>query len=122
MGLGPAFATSKLLEHAGLSLKDIDLIEMNEAFAAQIVANERAFASEQFAREHLGRQQPLGEWDRNRLNVNGGAIALGHPLGATGVILLTKVLWELGRTNATRAVVSMCCGGGLGTGTVLERV
>src|SRR5205823_12703195 len=68
MGLGPVFATSKLLEHTGLALKDIDLIEMNEAFAAQIIANERAFASEQFARKHLGRQQPLGELDLNRLN------------------------------------------------------
>ena len=83
MGLGPAFATSKLLEKTGLSLKDIDLVELNEAFAAVVLANERAFVSADFAREQLGRPEPLGELDPARLNVNGGAIALGHPVGAT---------------------------------------
>jgi acetyl-CoA acetyltransferase family protein len=121
MGLGPVFATSKLLEHTGLSLKDIDLIEMNEAFAAQIIANERAFASEQFARKHLGRQQPLGELDLNRLNVNGGAIAIGHPVGATGARLVVTLLKELRRRDLRRGLATLCIGGGQGTAMLLER-
>src|SRR5262249_10557454 len=71
MGLGPAFATSKLFRKTGLALKDVDLVELNEAFAAVVLANERAFASERFAREQLGREQPLGELDPSRLDVNG---------------------------------------------------
>src|SRR5581483_998267 len=97
MGLGPAYATHKLLERTGLSLKDFDLIEMNEAFAAQVLANERAFASKDFARQELGRKEPLGTIDRDRLNVNGGAIALGHPVGATGTRLVLTLLLELRR-------------------------
>src|SRR5262249_46054439 len=77
MGLGPVFATSKLLERTGLTLRDIDRIELNEAFAAQVLACERAFASDLFAQRELGRKAALGEIDRQRLNVNGGAIALG---------------------------------------------
>src|SRR5260370_28736609 len=95
MGLGPIFATHKLLGRAGISMADIELIEMNEAFAAQVIANEIAFASDQFAKEKLGRQQKLGEIDPARLNVNGGAIALGHPGGASsttvGVMLLRRL-------------------------------
>src|SRR5262249_12867317 len=92
MGLGPAFATSKLLQQTGLNLRDFDLIEMNEAFAAQVLANERAFASASFAREQLGRGAALGDIDPARLNVNGGAIALGHPVGATGTRLVLTLL------------------------------
>jgi len=121
MGLGPVFATSKLLEHAGLSLKDIDLIEMNEAFAAQIIANERAFASDKFAQEQLGRQKALGELDRGRLNVNGGAIAIGHPVGATGARLALTLLKELRRRNLHRGLATLCVGGGQGAALLLER-
>ncbi len=95
MGLGPVFATSKLLQKTGLKLADIDLVEMNEAFAAVVLGNEKAFASEQFAHEHLGRDTALGELDPGRLNVNGGAIALGHPVGATGTRLVLTLLKEL---------------------------
>ena len=100
MGLGPVFATSKVLERTGLGLKDIDLIEMNEAFAAQVIANERAFASDRFAQNELGRSRALGEIDRSKLNVNGGAIALGHPVGATGTRLVITLLERTGPPRA----------------------
>jgi acetyl-CoA acetyltransferase family protein len=120
MGLGPAFATTKLLERTGLSLADIDLIEMNEAFAVQVIANERAFASERFAREQLGRTEPLGAIDRARLNVNGGAIALGHPVGATGTRLVLTLLKELQRRGLRRGLATLCVGGGQGGALLLE--
>ncbi|HEX6392289.1 MAG TPA: steroid 3-ketoacyl-CoA thiolase [Acidimicrobiales bacterium] len=101
---GPIDATNLLLERTGLAIDDIDLFEINEAFASVVLAWEREVKS-----------------DPDRVNVNGGAIALGHPLGGTGVVLLTKALHELERTGGRRALISMCCGGGLGTGTVLER-
>jgi acetyl-CoA C-acetyltransferase len=102
---GPIPATKALLERTGLRLSDIDVFEINEAFASVVLA---------WAKETGG--------DLNRTNPNGGAIALGHPLGATGCILLTKALHELERTDGRYALVSMCCGGGVGTGTVLERL
>ena len=101
---GPIDATQLLLERSKLTIEDIDVFEINEAFASVVLAWEK----------ELG---PNAE----AVNPNGGAIALGHPLGGTGVILLTKALHELERTNSQRAIVSMCCGGGLGTGTLIER-
>jgi acetyl-CoA C-acetyltransferase/acetyl-CoA acyltransferase len=121
MGLGPIFATSKLLAKTGLSLQDIDLIEMNEAFAAQVIANERAFASPRFAQDELGRSEPLGVLDRGRLNVNGGAIALGHPVGATGTRLVLTLLQELRRRGLQRGLATLCVGGGQGAALLLER-
>jgi acetyl-CoA acetyltransferase family protein len=120
MGLGPVFATSRLLQKTGLSLRDIDLIELNEAFAAVVLGNEKAFASPQFAREQLGRDGALGEIDRNRLNVNGGAIALGHPVGATGTRLVLTLLKELRRRNVHRGLATLCVGGGQGAALLLE--
>ncbi|HKI34656.1 MAG TPA: thiolase family protein [Gemmataceae bacterium] len=120
MGLGPAFAVSKLLEKTGLSLRDIDLIELNEAFAAQVIANEKAFASEKFAKEQLGRAQALGEIDRARLNVNGGAIALGHPVGATGTRLVLTLLKELKRRGGRYGLATLCIGGGQGGAMLVE--
>jgi acetyl-CoA C-acetyltransferase/acetyl-CoA acyltransferase len=120
MGLGPVFATNKLLERAGLTLADIELIELNEAFAAQVIACERAFASEGFARRELGRDAPLGELDRSRLNVNGGAIALGHPIGATGTRLVITLLKELRRRKRRRGLATLCVGGGQGAALLLE--
>ncbi len=121
MGLGPIYATAKLLDHTGLSMKDIDLIELNEAFAAVVLANERAFASDKFAKERLGRNAPLGEIDRERLNVNGGAIALGHPVGATGTRLVLTLLKELQRRNLKRGLATLCVGGGQGGAVLVER-
>jgi acetyl-CoA C-acetyltransferase len=101
---GPIDATNLLLERAGIGIADVDLFEINEAFASVVLAWERELKA-----------------DPATVNPNGGAIALGHPLGGTGVILLTKALHELERTGGRRALVSMCCGGGLGTGTLIER-
>jgi acetyl-CoA acetyltransferase family protein len=120
MGLGPVFATSKLLHKTGLSLRDIDLIELNEAFAAVVLGNEKAFASPQFAREHLGRDSALGEIERDRLNVNGGALALGHPVGATGTRLVLTLLKELRRRNLRRGLATLCVGGGQGAALLVE--
>jgi acetyl-CoA C-acetyltransferase/acetyl-CoA acyltransferase len=120
MGLGPVFATSKLLEQTGLGLKDFDLIELNEAFAAQVLANEQAFASPQFAREKLRRNDALGTIDRDKLNVNGGAIALGHPVAATGTRLVVTLLKELKRRGQKRGLATLCVGGGQGAALLLE--
>ena len=102
---GPMDATKHLLERTGLSIDDFDLFEINEAFASVVLA---------WAKE-------VGA-DLDKTNPNGGAIALGHPLGATGAFLLTKAVNELERSGGHRALVSMCCGGGLGTGTIIERI
>jgi acetyl-CoA C-acetyltransferase/acetyl-CoA acyltransferase len=120
MGLGPVFATAKLLDRVGLSMKDIDLVELNEAFAAQVLACERAFASDAFAREQLGRSQALGALDRERLNVNGGAIALGHPVGATGTRLVITLLKELRRRGKQRGLATLCVGGGQGAAVLVD--
>jgi acetyl-CoA C-acetyltransferase/acetyl-CoA acyltransferase len=120
MGLGPAFATSKLLAKLNLSMADIDLIELNEAFAAIVLGNERAFASDAFARENLGRERALGALDRDRMNVNGGAIALGHPVGATGARLVLTLLKELRRRKLRRGLATLCVGGGQGGAVLVE--
>jgi acetyl-CoA C-acetyltransferase/acetyl-CoA acyltransferase len=120
MGLGPVFATSKLLARTGLEMKDIDLIELNEAFAAQVLADERAFASDFFAREQLGLSRALGALDPTRMNVNGGAIALGHPVGATGTRLVVTLLKELHRRGLRRGLATLCVGGGQGGALLLE--
>jgi acetyl-CoA C-acetyltransferase/acetyl-CoA acyltransferase len=120
MGLGPAFATAKLLKKTGLTLADMELIELNEAFAAVVLGNERAFASEAFAREQLGREAPLGVLDLAKMNVNGGAIALGHPVGATGTRLVITLLKELRRRGLHRGLATLCVGGGQGAALLLE--
>jgi len=102
---GPIPATQALLSRTGLSLADIDVFEINEAFASVVLAWAKTVGA-----------------DMAKVNPNGGAIALGHPLGGTGVILLTKALHELERTGGRYALVSMCCGGGLGTGTIIEAI
>ncbi len=102
---GPIFATRKLLEKNSMSISDIDVVEINEAFASVVLAWEKEVHP-----------------DMERVNPNGGAIALGHPLGGTGAILTTKAVHELQRTDTEHALVTMCCGGGLGTGTLLQRL
>ena len=102
---GPIPATQKLLERNSMKMDDIDLVEINEAFASVVAAWQREL-----------------DPDMDRVNVNGGAIALGHPLGSTGARLLTSLLHELERTDKSMGLVTMCCGGGLGTGTLIERV
>ena len=102
---GPIDATRRLLERSGLTLDDIDLFEINEAFASVVLAWQRELGG-----------------DLDKVNPNGGAIATGHPLGGTGTLLITKAVHELQRSGGTRAIVTMCCGGGLGTGTLIERI
>ncbi len=121
MGLGPAHATPLALDQAHVRFADIQLIEMNEAFAAQVLANEAAFASRRFAEEKLGRTAAIGEIDREILNVNGGAIALGHPVGATGARLVITLLAEMRRRNLNLGLATLCVGGGQGVAMVVER-
>lgn len=118
---GPAYAAPIALERAGMTLKDIDLVDMHEAFAAQVASNLQALASKRFA-EKLGRASPVGEVDRTRLNVNGGSIAIGHPFAATGARIVHQVLRELKRRDLGTALVTVCAQGGLGAAVVLERV
>lgn len=121
MGLGPVYSTPKALKRAGLELKDMDLIELNEAFAAQVIACQKAFASDQFAQEKLGLSAKIGEVDPSKLNVNGGAIALGHPVGATGTRLVLTLMKEMQRSNKQFGLATLCIGGGQGGALILER-
>ena len=122
MGLGPVFAIARAEAQTKLTLADADLIEINEAFAAQVLAVVQGAASEKFARDNLRRDKPLGVMPPEKLNVNGGSIALGHPVGATGARLVLTALRELKRRNARRALVSLCIGGGQGAALWLERM
>ena len=119
MGLGPIYATKKLFDKTGLSLKDIDLIEINEAFAAQVIANIKAFASEEFCQKTFN-SPALGQIDESILNVNGGAIALGHPVGMSGARIVLTALKELKRRDKNRALATLCIGGGQGAAFLLE--
>jgi len=121
MGLGPCYATPKALDEAGISLDDIDLVELNEAFAAQVLACLLCFRSSSFARQELGRDRELGDIPLDKLNVNGGAIALGHPVGVTGTRLVITLLHEMQRRGVSRGLATLCIGGGQGGAMVLER-
>jgi acetyl-CoA acyltransferase len=120
MGLGPVFATAKLLEKEKYKLSDFDLIEINEAFAAQVLACQKAFASPEFSKTHLHRDTPLGIIDPEKLNVNGGAISLGHPLGASGARLILTILRELKRRQKSLGLAALCVGGGQGGAVIVE--
>ena len=122
MGLGPVFAIARAEDRTKLKLEDADIVEINEAFAAQVLAVIKCAASEEFARDQLQRNQPLGEIPATKLNVNGGSIALGHPVGATGARLVLTALKELKRRDAKRALVSLCVGGGQAAALWLERM
>ena len=102
---GPIPATERILERNGLAIGDLDVVEVNEAFASVVLAWQKEFGP-----------------DSERVNPNGGAIALGHPVGGTGAILLTKAVHELQRIGGEHALITMCCGGGLGTATLIQRV
>ena len=121
MGLGPVLASPIALRRAGdLPMNRMDLVEINEAFSAQVLACFRAFESRKFFQENLG-SAPVGAPDPERVNVNGGAIALGHPVGASGARLVLTLLREMERRNASVGLVTMCVGGGQGGAMVLER-
>jgi acetyl-CoA acetyltransferase family protein len=121
MGLGPVFASHLALKKAKFQLKDMELVEINEAFAAQVLACERAMASTKFCREHLRARSALGEISGERLNVNGGALALGHPVGSTGTRLIITLLKEMKRRGVSLGLATLCIGGGQGGAVIFER-
>jgi acetyl-CoA C-acetyltransferase/acetyl-CoA acyltransferase len=121
MGLGPVFAIHRAERKTGLGIKDAAIIEINEAFAAQVIACQRASSSVEYCRKHLDREGALGEIPDEILNVNGGGIALGHPIGVTGSRLVLTALRELHRRQADKALVSLCVGGGQGGALWLSR-
>ena len=120
MGLGPVFSTHLALKRAHLTLKDIQLIEINEAFAAQVLACEKAMASREFAQDYLHDSAPVGEIDPEILNVNGGAIAIGHPVGSSGTRLVITLLKEMKRRGVSLGLSTLCIGGGQGGAMILE--
>ncbi|WP_294900810.1 acetyl-CoA C-acyltransferase FadI [Tatumella sp. UBA2305] len=120
MLLGPAYASPLALERAGITLQDLTLIEMHEAFAAQVLVNQKMFSDQQFASESLKRKQPLGDIDPLRFNVQGGSLAYGHPFAATGARMITQTLHELRRRGGGLGLVTACAAGGLGAAMVLE--
>ena len=122
MGLGPVHAATPLLRRQGLSLGDIDAWEINEAFAAQVLGCLRAWANDDYCRSELGLDRAVGKLDETKLNVDGGAIALGHPVGASGARIVLHVLNVLKRSGGRRGLAAICIGGGLGGAMLVERV
>jgi acetyl-CoA acyltransferase len=120
--MGPAYAIPAVLKKAGLTLDDIDLIDIHEAFAAQVLSVTRKLESADFAREIGWGDHPVGAIDPEKLNVNGGSLALGHPFGATGARMVLSMSRELQRRKGRYALLAICAAGGLGTAIVLERV
>jgi len=120
--IGPALAMPRALERAGLKLSDIDVVDMHEAFAAQVLSVLQAMGSDAFCRERLGRDEAVGQVDPERLNLHGGSLALGHPFGATGARMVLTMAHELARTEADTALLGICAAGGLGAGAVMRAV
>lgn len=120
--MGPALAMPLALERAGLELGDVDLVDMHEAFAAQVLSILSMLASDNFAKARLGRDKAVGTIDPDKLNVHGGSVAIGHPFGATGARMVTTMANELHLTGKSTALLGICAAGGLGAAAVLERV
>jgi acetyl-CoA acyltransferase len=120
--MGPALSMPKVLDRAGLKLSDIDLVDIHEAFAAQVLSVLKMLGSASFAKARLGKDEAVGEVDPARLNVHGGSLALGHPFGATGGRIVTTMANELARTGKRTALIGICAAGGLGAAALLERV
>jgi acetyl-CoA acyltransferase len=118
---GPAYAVPRALDRAGVTMKDIDLMEMHEAFAAQVLSNLQALDSDTFAARELNRSGKVGIPDESRINVMGGSIAIGHPFGATGGRLTTTLLREMERRGQNLGLISVCAAGALGFAMVVER-
>jgi acetyl-CoA acetyltransferase family protein len=121
MGLGPVFATRKVLNRTGMKLSDMELIEINEAFAAQIIACERAAVSKEFFAKHFNGETPIGEFRREIVNVNGGAVAVGHPVGSSGLRIVITLLKEMERRGLGTGLATICIGGGQGGAMIVER-
>jgi acetyl-CoA C-acetyltransferase len=121
MGLGPVHAITPMLMRNGLTFGDIDAVEVNEAFAAQVLGCIAAWDSDEYCKQHFGLDHAFGAPDRARLNVDGGAIAIGHPIGASGARVVLHVLKVLERNGGRRGVASLCIGGGQGGAMLVER-
>ncbi len=119
--MGPSFASPIALDRAGLTLDDIDIVDMHEAFSAQMLSNMAAFASKEWAKKHLGRDKAIGEIPAEKLNPYGGSISLGHPFGATGTRQALTMANELVRRDSGTVLITQCAAGGLGAAVVLER-
>jgi len=119
--MAPTYAVSRMLERIGLSLQQFDFYEIHEAFAAQVLCTLKAWESDEFCKKRLRRNAPLGSLDRNKLNVVGGSVALGHPFGATGARLIADMGKLLTEKGTGRGLLSICTGGGMGTAAVMER-
>lgn len=120
MLMGPSFATPIALDRAELTLKDMDLIDMHEAFAAQVLSNTKAFESKAFAKERLNRTKAIGKIDWDKFNITGSSISLGHPFAATGTRQLTQMLHDLKRTGGQHGLITACAAGGLGAAMIVE--
>lgn len=118
--MGPSYATPIALDRAGVKVSDLDLIDMHEAFAAQILSNTQAFESKEWSERHLGRTEKIGDIDWDKFNVTGGSISIGHPFAATGARQITQTLRELKRRGGNLALCTACAAGGLGAAMVLE--
>jgi acetyl-CoA C-acetyltransferase len=122
MGLGPVYATTALLRRYNLNMDEIDFWEINEAFAAQVLGCVAAWKSDEYCRDYLGLEKAFGSLPRDRLNIDGGAIALGHPVGASGARIVLHLANVLKRKNARRGVATICIGGGQGGAMLIENV
>ena len=121
MGLGPAYAIPEVLKKAELTLKDMDLIEINEAFAVQVLASLKLLSTKSFIEENFSNHKDLAGFKMDKLNVNGGAVSLGHPVGSTGARMILTILKEMKRRNSKFGLASLCVGGGQGGAFILER-
>lgn len=118
--MGPAYASPRAMDAAGVTMKDLDLVDMHEAFAAQMLSNLQAFASKAWAEKKLGRSEAIGEIDDDKLNIYGGSLSIGHPFAATGARQITTMANELSRRGGGLALVTQCAAGGLGAAMILE--
>ncbi|RME15026.1 MAG: acetyl-CoA C-acyltransferase, partial [Bdellovibrio sp.] len=118
--MAPAYAVPRMLQKAGLQLQDFDFYEIHEAFAAQVLCTLKAWESESFCKNKLGLDRPLGSIDRNKLNVKGGSVALGHPFAATGARIIAGLAKLLSQKKGARGLISICTGGGMGVTAILE--
>ena len=119
--MAPAYAVPRMLKDAGLSLQDFDLYEIHEAFAAQVLCTLKAWESAEFCRDNLGLSSPLGSIDRNKMNVVGSSLAVGHPFAATGARIIAVLAKLLATRNAKRGLISVCTAGGMGVTAILEK-
>ena len=119
--MAPTVAVSEMLRRAGRALHDFDFYEIHEAFAAQVLCTLAAWESEEYCRERLGREEPLGSIDRDRLNIKGSSVAVGHPFAATGGRIVATLAKMLAQRGSGRGLVSICAAGGQGVVAILER-